>query len=111
MISRSLGRTQETQVLQAITAVHLNPYEFDWEQVDSLELSETRVPRLFHHSRKYTFRFDVKEPDGYLLVFRPGINEGETTELVREGWLSVIPRVQAWACRVKESVDAENLGG
>ena len=111
MILRALGRTQETQVLQAIIAVHLNPYEFDWEQVDSLELSETRVPRLFHHSRKYTFLFDVKEPDGYLLVFRPGINEGETTESVLGGWLHVIPRVQAWACRVKESVDAENLRG
>ena len=111
MISRSLGRTQETQVLQAITAVHLNPYDFEWEQVDSLELSETRVPRLFHHTRKYTFLFDVKEPDGYLLVFRPGINEGETTELGFGGWLRVIPHVQAWACRVKESLDAENLRG
>ena len=111
MILRSLGRTQETQVLQAIIAVHLNPYDFDWEQVDSLALSETRVPRLFHHSRKYTVLFDVKGPDGYRLVFRPGIDRRETTELVRGGWLSVIPRIQAWACRVKENVDAENRRG
>ena len=111
VILRSLGRTQETQVLQALTAVHLNPYDFDWEQVDSLELSETRVPRLCHHSRKYSFLFDVKGPDEYLLVFRPGINREETTELGRRGWLSVIPHVQAWAARVKERVDAENRRG
>ena len=78
VILRFLGRTQETQVLQALTAVHLNPYDFDWEQVDSRELSETRVPRLCHHSRKYSLLFDVKGPDEYQLVFRPGINREET---------------------------------
>ena len=87
-------RTQETQVLQAIIAVHLNPYAFDWELVDSLELSETRVPRLLHSSRKYWFLFDVKDPDGYFLVFRPGVNQEESTELVG-GWLGMIPHVQA----------------
>ena len=45
MISRVLRRTQETQVLQELIAVHLDPYDFEWELVDSLELSETRVPR------------------------------------------------------------------
>ena len=110
MISRALRRTQETQVLQEIIAVHLNPYTFDWELVDSLELSETRVPRLFHCSRKYSFLFDVKEPDGYFLVFRPGVNQEESTELVG-GWLGVIPHVQAWAGRVKEALDAENPKG
>ena len=74
MISRSLRRTQETKVLQAITAVHLNPYAFDWELVESLECSEAQVPRLFHSSRKYSFLFDVKDPDGYVVVFRPGVN-------------------------------------
>ena len=111
VISRSLGRTQETQVLQAIIAVHLNPYDFDWEQVDSLNLTETRVPRLFHCSRKYSLTFDVEDPDGYFLVFRPGVNQGQSTELVLGGWLSVIPHVQAWAVRVKEAVDAETLTG
>ena len=97
MISRSLRRTQETQVLQAITAVHLNPYAFDWELVESLECSETQVPRLFHSSRKYSFLFDVKDPDGYVVVFRPGVNQEESTALVVGGWLSVLPHVQAWA--------------
>ena len=108
MISRALRRTQETQVLQAIIAVHLNPYAFDWELVDSLELSETRVPRLLHSRRKYWFLFDVKDPGEYFLVFRPGVNQEESTELVG-GWLGVIPHVQAWAGRVKETLDAENL--
>ena len=108
MISRALRRTQETQVLQSIIAVHLNPYDFDWELVDSLELSETRVPQLFHSSRKYSFLFDVKDPDGYFLVFRPGVSQEESTALVVGGWLSVIPHVQAWAARVKEAVGAEN---
>ena len=100
MISRALRRTQETQVLHAIIAVHLNPYAFDWELVESLELSETRVPQLFHSSRKYSFLFDVKDPDGYFLVFRPGVNQEDSTALVVGGWLSVIPHVQAWAGRV-----------
>ena len=69
MISRALPRTQETQVLEAIIAVHLNPYDFDWEQVDSLNLFETRVPRLFHSSRKYFLTFDVEDPDGYFWCF------------------------------------------
>ena len=111
MISRALPRTQETQVLQALIAVHLNPYDFDWEQVDSLELAETRVPRLFHRSRKYSVTFDVEDRDGYRLVFRPGVNREESTELVMRGWLSVIPHVQAWAGLVKEAVDAQNHRG
>ena len=111
VIARALPRTQETQVLQAIIAVHLNPYDFDWEQVDSLNLTETRVPRLFHYSRKYSFTFDGADPEGYFLVFRPGVNQEESTELVLGGWVSVIPHVQAWAGRVKEAVDAENLTG
>ena len=93
MISRALPRTQETQVLQAIIAVHLNPFDFDWEQVDSLNLTETRVPRLFHSSRKYSLTFDVEDPDGYCLVFRPGVNQEESTERVG-GWLRVMPHVQ-----------------
>ena len=64
MISRALRRTQETQVLQALIAAHLDPYDFDWELVDSRELSETRVPRLFHSNRRYSFLFDVRDPDG-----------------------------------------------
>ena len=111
MISRALPRTPETQVLQAIIAVHLNPYDFDWEQVDSLNLPETRVPRLFHYSHKYSLTFDVEDPDGYFLVCRPGVNQEESTELVLGGWLSVILHVQAWAGRVKEAVDAERLTG
>ena len=111
MISRALPRTQETQVLEAIIAVHLNPYDFDWEQVDSLNLSETRVPRLFHSSRKYFLTFDVEDPDGYFLVFRPGANQEESTELVLGGWLRVIPHVQVWAGRVKEAVDGQNQRG
>ena len=108
VISRALRRTQETQVLHAIIAVHSNPYAFDWELVDSLELSETRVPQLFHSSRTYSFLFDVKDPDGYFLVFRPGVNQEDSTALVVGGWLSVIPHVQAWAGRVKEAVGAES---
>ena len=111
VILRLLPRTQETQVLEAIIAVHLKAYDFDWEQVDSLNLTETQVPRLFHYSRKYALTFDVEDPDGYFLVFRPGINQEESTELVLGGWLRVIPHVQAWAGRVKEAVDAENLTG
>ena len=111
MISCVLPRTQETQVLQAIIAVHLNPYDFDWEQVDSLNLTETRVPRLFHYSRKYSLTFDGADPEGYFLVFRPGVNQEESTELVLGGWVSAIPHVQAWAGWVKEAVDAENLTG
>ena len=111
MISRALPRTQETQVLEAIIAVHLNPYDFDWEQVDSRNLSETRVPRVFHSSRKYCLTFDVEDPDGYLLVFRPGVNQEESTELVLGGWLRVIPHVQVWASRVKAAVDAQNQKG
>ena len=107
MISRVLRRTQETQVLQELIAVHLDPYDFEWELVDSLELSETRVPRLSHSSRRYSFLFDVKDPDGYFLVFRPGVNQEESTELVA-GWLRVMPHVQAWADRVKTAVDAEH---
>ena len=61
-----------------------------------------------HSSRKYWFLFDVKDPDGYFLVFRPGVNQEESTELVG-GWLGAIPHVQAWAGRVKETFDAENL--
>ena len=80
-------------------------------QVDSLNLTETQVPRLFHYSRKYALTFDVEDPDGYFLVFRPGINQEESTELVLGGWLRVLPHVQAWAGRVKEAVDAENLTG
>ena len=76
MISRVLRRTQETQVLQALIAVHLDPYDFDWELVDSLELSESRVPRLSHSSRRYSFLFDVRDPDGYFLVCRPGEGGG-----------------------------------
>ena len=111
VILRLLPRTQETQVLEVIIAVHLKAYDFDWEQVDSLNLTETQVPRLFHYSRKYSLTFDVEDPDGYFLVFRPGINQEESTELVLGGWLRVIPHVQAWAGRVKEAVDAENLTG
>ena len=111
VISRALPRTQETQVLEAIIAVHLNPYDFDWEQVDSLNLSETRVPRLFHSSREYFLTFDVEDPDGYFLVFRPGVNQEESTELVLGGWLRVIPHVQVWAGRVKAAVDAQNQKG
>ena len=111
MISRALPRTQETQVLQAIIAVHLNPYDFEWEQVDSRKLADTRVPRLFYYSCKYFVTFDVEDPDGYFLAFKPGVNQEELTELVLDGWLSVIPRVQAWAGRVKEAVDAQNQKG
>ncbi len=107
MISRALRRTQETQVLEAITAAHLNPFAFEWELVDSLDRSETRVPRLFHTSRQYSFLFDVMDPDGYFLVFRPGVNREESTERVG-GWLRVMPHVQEWAGRVKEALDAEN---
>ena len=107
MISRSLRRTQETQVIQAITAVHLNPHAFDWEVVESLECSETRVPRLIHSSGKYSVLFDVTDPDGYVVMFRPGVNQEESTVRVVGGWLSVLPHVQAWAGRVKEAVDAE----
>jgi hypothetical protein len=67
VISRALRRTQETQVLEAIIAAHLNPFAFEWELVDSLDRSETRVPRLFHTSRQYSFLFDVMDPDGYFL--------------------------------------------
>ena len=111
VISRSLRRTQETQVLQAITAVHLNRYAFDWKLVESLECSETQVPRLFHSSRTYSLLFDVKDPDGDLVVFRPGVNQEESTALVVGGWLSVLPYVQAWADRVKEAIDTENRTG
>ena len=34
----------------------------------------------------------------HFLVFRPGVNQEESTELVG-GWLGVIPHVQAWAGR------------
>ena len=111
MISRALPRTQETQVLEAFIAVHLNPYDFDWEQVDSLNLSETRVPRLFHSSREYFLTFDVEDTDGYFLVFRPGVNQEESTESVLGGWLRVIPHVQVWAGRVKAAVDAHSQKG
>ncbi len=107
VISRALRRTQETQVLEAIIAAHLNPFAFEWELVDSLERSETRVPRLFHTSRQYSFLFDVMDHDGYFLVFRPGVNQEESTERVG-GWLRVMPHVQEWAGRVKEALDAEN---
>ena len=170
MISRVLRRTQETQVLQELIAVHLDPYDFEWELVDSLEPeydealaalqslqheledrnqsaagslaegldetltlhrlgvyvcagpvaedderprvhqrahSETRVPRLSHSNRRYFFLFDVRDSDGYFLVFRPGVDQEESTELVA-GWLRVMPHVQAWADRVKAAVDAEH---
>ena len=43
------------------------------------------------------------------VMFRPGVNQEESTVRVVGGWLSVLPHVQAWAGRVKEAVDAENL--
>ena len=48
----------------------------------------------------------VEDPDGYFLVFRPGLNQEESTELVLEGWLGVIPHVQAWAGRVKDALSS-----
>ena len=78
-----------------------------WSAYVASRPSHTDAQRIA--AEKYSVLFDVTDPDGYVVMFRPGVNQEESTVRVVGGWLSVLPHVQAWAGRVKEAVDAENL--
>ena len=108
---RSLSRTHGNDVFQALRSAGLDPNDFAWAEVPSVNLHGDTVPHLMHRRQSncfFTFDFRNRSSE-YWLIFSPGTATEQQIHSTQGGWIEAFDFVKAWVARVEAQVEAPDL--
>jgi hypothetical protein len=106
-----LLKSQRAQVAKILEEYQLPPRDFDWKEVSSEHLENTKVQALHHIQSGYAFNFDkavtFNNKMYWACTFSPG-NETPQTAETAQSWDSLIHIFQQWTSYLKREIDAED---
>lgn len=107
-----LLRSQRAAIAKLLADKALSPLEFRWEDVESLSLQDTSVPRIVHIQSEYSFTFDRDiDPDDdrkyWVCRFSPG-TEVPSATMDAYTWDQAKAALDRWTSALKRELTAED---
>lgn len=108
-----LLKSQRAEIGKALIGKGLQPLDFQWSEVKSSYLKDTRVQSLAHKhpSAKYFFIFDRykagSSSEKWAVRYSPDQETSEAASVV-ESWNNVMTAFSKWAGVVKRELEAED---
>jgi len=107
MYEYRLLKSQRNQVLGIIKSLGMDPFNFNWNDTESMHSSDVKVPLLEYGDGEFYFQFDLLNEKKYS-AFSPGKNGIGETEYPGD-WDHQLRDVAKWLGFLKKEIDQPDL--